>query len=82
VARLRGEDFRVELDARRENLNHKIREAQLQKIPYMLVVGDREAEANTAALRQRTGENLGAIAVDDILSRFREEAAATAALLA
>jgi threonyl-tRNA synthetase len=82
VARMRGEGFRVELDARRENLNHKIREAQLQKIPYMLVVGDREAEAGTAALRQRTGENLGAIAVDDILARFREEAAAPAALLA
>ncbi len=76
VARLRAEDFRVEIDNRRENLNHKIREAQLQKIPYMLVVGDREAEAGAAALRKRTGENLGAIAVDAILARFREEAAA------
>ncbi len=76
VARLRAEGFRVEIDARRENLNHKIREAQLQKIPYMLVVGDREAEAGAAAVRLRTGENLGAIAVDDILARFREEAAA------
>jgi threonyl-tRNA synthetase len=76
VARLRVEDFRVEIDNRRENLNHKIREAQLQKIPYMLVVGDREAEVGAAALRQRAGENLGAIAVDDILARFREEAAA------
>ncbi|MBM2812447.1 MAG: thrZ [Chloroflexi bacterium] len=74
VQRLRAKGFRVELDARRENLNHKIREAQVQKVPYMLVVGDREIEADAAAVRQRTGENLGAIGVDDIIQRFEEEA--------
>jgi threonyl-tRNA synthetase len=75
VSRLRRLGFRVELDARRENLNHKIREAQLQKVPYMLVVGDREIEAQAAAVRTRTGENLGALAIDDVIQRFGEEAA-------
>ncbi len=74
LERLRAQGVRAEVDARRENLNHKIRDAQLMKTPYMLVVGDREVEANTAALRLRTGANLGSIAVDDIVARFAEEA--------
>jgi len=73
LKRLRAQGVRAEVDARRENLNHKIRDAQLMKIPYMLVVGDREVEAGAAALRLRTGENLGSIAVDDIVARFAEE---------
>ena len=51
----------------------KIRDHQLTKIPYMLVVGDREAEANAAALRVRGGENLGAIPVAEILARLVTE---------
>ena len=70
---LRGAGFRVELDTRRENLNHKIRDAQLQKVPYMLVVGDREAESGAVAVRTRAGENLGAVTLDDVLQRFRSE---------
>jgi len=73
LKRLRAQEVRAEVDARRENLNHKIRDAQLMKIPYMLVVGDREVEAGAAALRLRTGENLGSIAVDDIVARFADE---------
>ncbi|MSQ23339.1 MAG: threonine--tRNA ligase [Chloroflexi bacterium] len=73
VHNLRDAGFRVELDVRRENLNHKIRDAQLQKIPYMLVIGDREAESGAAAVRTRAGENLGAIAVADVIQRFRSE---------
>lgn len=73
VQRLTDTGFRVHLDARRENLNHKIRDAQLQKIPYMLVVGDREAESGSVAVRTRAGENLGAIAMTDLLTRFRDE---------
>jgi threonyl-tRNA synthetase len=73
AARLRAAGFRVEIDERREGLNHKIRDAQLQKVPYMLVVGDREAEAGAVAVRTRGGENLGAIAVEDLLTRFRDE---------
>jgi threonyl-tRNA synthetase len=74
VERMRARGLRVELDGRRENLNHKIRDAQLQKLPYMLVVGDREIEAGAAAVRLRSGENLGSIAVDDLLARLEAEA--------
>ncbi|MPZ13543.1 MAG: threonine--tRNA ligase [Chloroflexi bacterium] len=71
--RLRARGFRAHVDTRRENLNHKIRDAQLQKIPYMLVVGDRELEAGTAAVRLRSGENIGTISVDDLLARLDAE---------
>ena len=53
--------LRVEVDSRSERMNAKIRDAQLRKIPYMLVVGDREAEAQAAALRVRGGRDLGAM---------------------
>ena len=66
---------RVQTDARGERMNAKIREAQLQKIPYMLVVGDREAAAGAAAVRLRSGENLGAIPVPDIAARIAAETA-------
>jgi threonyl-tRNA synthetase len=71
--RLRAAGLRVELDSRRENLNHKIREAQLQKVPYMLVAGDREVDADAVAVRSRSGENQGAVAVADLLIRLRNE---------
>ena len=54
-------------------MNAKIRDAQLQKIPYMLVVGDREAGEQAAAVRLRSGENLGALPVRDILERIATE---------
>ena len=54
-------------------MNAKIREAQIQKIPYMLVVGDREIEASAAAVRLRSGENLGATSVDEIIARIKLE---------
>ena len=50
-------------------MNAKIRKAQLAKIPYMLVIGDREAEAGEVAVRLRTNENLGAMPVDDFITR-------------
>ena len=64
---LRNAGFRAEVDDRSERMNLKIRQAQLQKIPYMLVVGDREADANAAAVRTRDGENRGATPLDDVL---------------
>ena len=73
AATLREAGFRVEVDARSERMNAKIRHAQLQKIPYMLVAGDREAEAGTVAVRVRTGEDLGAIPLADFLTRIEEE---------
>tara|TARA_Y100000588_G_scaffold300182_1_gene321644 strand:+ start:295 stop:1851 length:1557 start_codon:yes stop_codon:yes gene_type:complete len=73
AATLRQAGFRVEVDARGERMNAKIRHAQLQKIPYMLVAGDREAEAGTVAVRVRTGEDLGAVSLTDFIDRIKEE---------
>ena len=62
--RLAGAGLRVELDDRQEKIGYKIREAQLQKVPYMLVAGDREAAEGTVSVRSRSGGDLGARAVD------------------
>jgi threonyl-tRNA synthetase len=67
AARLRQEKLRVNVDARNERMNGKIRDAQLKKVPYMLVVGDREAEAQSAAVRIRGGGDMGAKPVDEIV---------------
>ncbi|MCP5096292.1 MAG: threonine--tRNA ligase [Chloroflexi bacterium] len=63
AAELRAAGLRVEVDAGSERMNKKIRTAQMQKIPYMLVVGDKEAEGNAVAVRTRENENRGAISV-------------------
>jgi threonyl-tRNA synthetase len=63
---------RVELDDRNEKLGYRIREAQVQKIPYMLVVGAREAEEGTVSVRRRAGEDLGALSTTDFLARVRD----------
>ncbi len=68
-------DIRVEKDFRNEKLGYKIREAQLQRIPYMLVIGDREMEDRKISPRQRDGQNLGAVGVDDFISLVRERCA-------
>lgn len=73
AAELRKAGFRVEVDARNERMQGKIRDAQLQKVPYMLVVGDREAEARAAAVRLRSGEDLKSMPVADIVARMEEE---------
>ena len=65
--------IRCETDTRNERMNAKIREAQLQKVPYMLVVGDREAQAKAAAVRLRSGEDLGAMPVEEVKSRILAE---------
>lgn len=74
--RLRAAGIRVEVDDSSERMNAKIRKAQLQKVPFMLVVGDKEAEAGAVAVRLRTGENLGAQTVDEFLSLAKETIAA------
>ena len=68
--------MRVEVNMGRDRMQAKIRDAQMQKIPYMLIVGDREAAAGAIAVRTRTGEDLGAIAVDDFIARAQAEIAA------
>lgn len=70
---LRAAGFRVEVDKRNERMQAKIREAQLQKVPYMLVTGDREAEAHAASVRLRSGEDLKAVSVSDIIARMKDE---------
>jgi threonyl-tRNA synthetase len=73
LARLRAARIRAELDDRNEKLGYRIREAQLRKVPYMLVVGEREAQNGTASLRRRTGEDAGAVLVDRIVSDLAAE---------
>ena len=72
-ARLEVANVRVDVDDGNDRMNAKIRNAQLQKVPYMLVVGDREIEAGAAAVRLRTGDDLGAVPVDEIVARIARE---------
>lgn len=71
--KLRAARLRVTVDERNERMNAKIRDAQLLKVPYILVVGDREAQSGTAALRVRGGGDMGAMPVDAIVERLRIE---------
>jgi threonyl-tRNA synthetase len=75
LARLKSADLRAELDRRQEKIGFKIREAQLQKVPYMLVIGDREAAEGTVAVRSRTGGDLGARPLDEFVRAASEERA-------
>jgi threonyl-tRNA synthetase len=69
---LRAADVRVEIDDRTESVGRKIRDAELRKIPYMLVVGDREAEAGELALREHRGGDKGQVAVEDFAAQVQE----------
>ena len=71
AAQLDSEGFRVEVDSRNEKVGKKIREATLEKIPYMLVVGDRDMEAGTVSVRTRAGEDLGAMSLTDFGAMLR-----------
>jgi len=75
-ARLKAAGFRVTADLRNEKITYKIREHSLQKLPYQLIVGDKEMQADQVAVRTRGGEDLGAMPVDALLARLREEVAA------
>lgn len=72
AGRLEEAGLRVEVDDRGERMNAKIRDAQNQNVPYMLIVGDREAEAGTVSLRLRTEEDLGAMPVEDFVERAEQ----------
>jgi threonyl-tRNA synthetase len=74
-AALGAAGWRVELDSRNEKLGYKIREAQLTKIPYALVIGDKEVAGGTVAPRRRGGENLQPMALDSFMERLRSEVA-------
>jgi threonyl-tRNA synthetase len=65
--------LRVELDERQEKIGYKIREAQLQKVPYMLVVGDREVTDGTISVRSRSGGDQGSRLVEDFITDAQRE---------
>jgi threonyl-tRNA synthetase len=73
---LTKQGFRVFADLRNEKISYKIREHSLQKLPYQLVVGDKEMQAGTVAVRTRSGEDLGAMPLDAFTARLRSEATA------
>lgn len=75
-SRLVDAGIRAHVDERNDRMNAKIRNAQMQKIPYMLIVGDREIQADAAAVRRRTGEDLGPLPIDQIAARITSEIAA------
>jgi threonyl-tRNA synthetase len=71
---LANQDFRVVSDLRNEKVGYKIREHTLQKIPYLLVAGDREKELGSISVRRRSGEDLGVMTVAEFADRLRAEA--------
>ncbi len=71
--KLQGENFRVELDGSNESLGKKIRQAKIEKIPYFLVIGDKEIESGTVTLESRDNGNLGALSIDEVLEKFNKE---------
>ena len=73
AAELDSKKIRVETDCRSEKLGYKIREAQMHKIPYMLVVGDRDMENGTVSVRTRQGEDLGAMTPADFLAKCQAQ---------
>ena len=72
---LAEQGFKVELDLRNEKIGFKIREHTLKRVPYMLVVGDRELETNTVAVRTRSGDDLGSMSIEDLAARLNHEIA-------
>lgn len=73
LEQLKGSNIRVEVDSRAETMQAKIRDAQTQKIPYMVIVGDREEKDHKVAVRTRTGQDLGAISVEEFLEKIKLE---------
>ena len=73
AAKLDAQGFRVEVDKRSEKIGKKIRETTLEKVPYMLVVGDRDMENATVSPRHRSGSDLGAMSLDEFSALLDEE---------
>ena len=73
VEKLENDGLRVELDDRQEKIGYKIREAQLQKVPYMLILGDKEKEANAVGVRARKEGDIGQMKYEEFLNKIQEE---------
>jgi threonyl-tRNA synthetase len=78
AADLKGRGIRAEIDDRSERMNLKIRQAQLEKVPYMVVIGDKEAAENTVAVRRRSGEQLPAQSLTGFIEMITTEIASKA----
>ncbi|MEO7497459.1 MAG: His/Gly/Thr/Pro-type tRNA ligase C-terminal domain-containing protein, partial [Massilia sp.] len=78
TATLRKSGFRVHADLRNEKITYKIREHSVQKLPYILVVGDKERDANTVAVRARGNIDLGVMSIDALVERLKHEVATKA----
>ncbi|MCD6309618.1 MAG: threonine--tRNA ligase, partial [Candidatus Eremiobacteraeota bacterium] len=70
---LRDSGFRVEVDKRKEKVGFKIREAQMEKIPYMVIVGPKEEEAKQVSVRHRKKGDLGKMSLEDFISKMKKE---------
>jgi len=73
VEKLKATGIRSQLDSRSERMNAKIRDAQKQKVPYMLIIGDQEMESNQVALRLRSGENPGPMPLEDFIAKAKQD---------
>ena len=78
LARLKKAGFRVEADLRNEKINYKIREHSVQKLPYQIVIGDKEKAAGLVAVRVRGGQDLGQMSLDSLVERWNREVEAKA----
>jgi threonyl-tRNA synthetase len=74
AARLKSAGYRVHADLRNEKISYKIREHSLQKLPYQLVVGEKEKAAEKVAVRTRVGEDLGQMSLTEFIARLESEA--------
>jgi threonyl-tRNA synthetase len=75
VKRLKAKGFRASADIRNEKINRKVRENAMQKVPYILVVGEKEREQDTVSVRARGNHNLGVMPVDDFIQRLADDIA-------
>jgi threonyl-tRNA synthetase len=74
TARLKSAGLRVQIDLRNEKISYKIREHSLQKLPYQLIVGEKEKAGEKVAVRTRTGEDLGQMGLTEFIARLESEA--------
>lgn len=75
LAKLKAKDLRAEIDARSETIKYRIREAQVQQIPYMLLIGDKEASEDVVAVRHRRNGDMGSMSFEDFLKNLETEIA-------
>jgi threonyl-tRNA synthetase len=76
--KLKAQGFRVELDQREEKLGKKIRDAQMEKVPYMLVIGSKEAEEKTVAVRERQAGDMGSMTLEELVKLLKDKESPTA----